>query len=229
MADPIIDLHSVHKSFRQKDRSVKVLSGVDLVIGRGEFITVQGKSGSGKSTLLNIIAGLLKPSAGTVTFEGRNIYAMNDGARSRFRNENIGFVFQQFFLIRYLTCEENLSLPGLFSRWKGRDLQRRVEEIMEMLDIASLRKSYPPALSGGQQQRIAIGRALLMKPKILLCDEPIANLDPEAGEKVLQTFMNLAERDAITVIVVSHQPGISEAAGRTYRLAGGKLQDDKAS
>jgi len=221
----IIAIRSVHKSFRESGRKIHVLKGIDFNVRQGEFVAIHGKSGTGKTTLLNIIAGFLSPDAGKVTVSDLDIYSINDRARSRFRNENIGFIFQQFFLIRYLRCEENLSLPGLFSKWKGEELSRRVDELMDMMDLKSMRKSYPFTLSGGQQQRIAIGRALLMKPKILLCDEPIGNLDKQTGTRILKIFKNLSESEGITVIVVTHMERVSELSDRTLHLVDGKLTD----
>ncbi len=227
MGDPLLALRSVYKSFRKGDKLVRVLKGVEFTVAAGDFVAVFGESGSGKSTLLNIIAGLMPPDAGSVSCDGRNIYAMNDAARSCYRNESIGLIFQQFFLIPHLTCEENILLPGLIARKKGKDLQRRADELMEMLGIASLKSDRPPFLSGGQQQRVAICRALLQKPKILLCDEPVANLDPENGDKIIQIFRTLVEKEGTTVIVVSHQPEISKAAGKKFRLQEGKLHDEE--
>jgi len=164
-----------------------------------------------------------------VVVADKDLYSADDSARSRFRNEKIGFIFQQFFLIRYLSCEENLSLPGLFSRWKGKELKDKVDRILEMMDLVSMRDRYPVTLSGGQQQRIAIGRALLLEPKILLCDEPVGNLDKETGTRILKIFKDLSRSRNITVIVVTHMDRISEFSDRMLILENGKLRDAEAS
>jgi ABC-type lipoprotein export system ATPase subunit len=229
MDGEIIHLEAVHKSFSKARRKLDVLCGVDFRVAEGEFVAIQGKSGTGKTTLLNVIAGFLRPDSGRVVVAERNLYSSDDTQRSRFRNENIGFIFQQFFLIRYLSCEENLSLPGLFSRWKGQELRDKVDRILEMMDLVSMRDRYPVTLSGGQQQRIAIGRALLLEPKILLCDEPVGNLDKETGTRILQIFKDLSRTRNITVIVVTHMDRISEFSDRMLILEKGKLRDAAAS
>lgn len=229
MGDTIIKLETVHKSFPKARQKLEVLRGVELRVGEGEFVAIQGKSGTGKTTLLNVIAGFLRPDAGRVVVADRDIYTVDDSARSRFRNEKIGFIFQQFFLIRYLSCEENLSLPGLFSRWKGKELRDKVDKILEMMDLVSMRDRYPVTLSGGQQQKIAIGRALLLEPRILLCDEPVGNLDKETGTRILKVFKDLSTRRNITVIVVTHMDRISEFSDRMLILEQGRLRDAAAS
>ena len=225
----IIHLEGVHKSFAKARQKLEVLRGVDFRVGEGEFVAIQGKSGTGKTTLLNVIAGFLRPDSGRVVVDEKDLYLADDSQRSRFRNEKIGFIFQQFFLIRYLSCEENLSLPGLFSRWKGKELRDKVDRILEMMDLVSMRERYPVTLSGGQQQRIAIGRALLLEPKILLCDEPVGNLDKETGTRILKIFKDLSKTRNITVIVVTHMDRISEFSDRMLILEKGKLQDASAS
>jgi putative ABC transport system ATP-binding protein len=226
MSEDIIRLESVHKSFASSGRRLKVLSGLEAAIREGEFVAVKGRSGAGKTTLLNVIAGFLPPEGGTVRVRGQDLYALRDTPRSRFRNENIGFIFQQFFLIPYLSCVENISLPGLFSmRLRGKELSRRVDEIIEMMELQSMRDSYPATLSGGQQQRIAVGRALLMQPRILLCDEPIGDLDRESGGRILDIFKNLSRNNHITLIVVTHMDRVARLADRTLELVDGKVKD----
>ena len=224
MGEAIIDIRRVFHTFKSSSRSVRVLRGLEFEAWAGELVAIYGRSGSGKTTLLNIIAGLLQPNSGRIMVAGRDIYAMNDSARSRFRNEIIGFIYQQFSLISHLTCEENIKLPGLFSTWKGKKIDDRVDRLLDMMDIAELRGSYPDTLSGGQQQRIAIARALLLKPGILLCDEPIGDLDSETGEKILNIFKGLSRDDGITIVVVTHEVKLSAMADKTLYLESGSLK-----
>ena len=229
MGDAIIDIRRVFHTFKSRSRSVRVLRGLELEARAGELVAICGKSGSGKTTLLNVIAGLLQPNSGKIMVAGRDVYAMKDSACSRFRNETIGFIYQQFSLISHMSCEENIKLPGLFSTWKASRIDDRVDKLLAMMDITELRSSYPDTLSGGQQQRIAIARALLLKPSILLCDEPIGDLDSETGTKVLNIFKGLNRDDGITIVVVTHEGKVSAMADRALYLENGRLRDEKAS
>jgi len=227
MNDIIISLKNIRKSFlREKggDSPNFVLKGLDLEVRKGEFISIHGKSGSGKTTLLNITAGLMEPDAGLVKFEGKNLYSLSDYKRSFIRNRKMGFIFQQFFLIPAIKVRENIMLPGVIAKIGKKELMKRIDEVLEILDLKHLAEYYPFTLSGGQQQRVAIGRAILMKPAVLLCDEPIANLDPESSEKIVSIFKNLSLNEKVAIIVVSHQHSIDNVADTRYLLKDGKLE-----
>jgi len=228
MAAPVVSLQSVHHGYRRAGRFSKVLQGITLDVREGEFVTVCGESGSGKTTLLNIVAGYLRPTAGRVALRGEDLFAMGDAAASRFRNANLGFIFQQFFLVGYLSCEENILLPAMFSGWSGAKTRARAGELMESLGLLALRDHLPAELSGGQQQRVAVARALLLKPALLLCDEPTGNLDPVNAASVLACLRELSGKERTTVVVVSHEEIVSSASDRVLVLAQGRL-DDRAA
>lgn len=223
----VIEISSLYHSYGKDGGKLRVLRGVDLNVRRGELLVIYGKSGSGKTTLLNIIAGYIKPDAGRVRVLGNDILSMSDFELSKFRNRNIGFIFQQFFLINYLTCEENIQLPGYFSKFDSSWIRKRTEEMLRVVELDEFRNYYPPMLSGGQQQRVSIARAIFLNPAILLCDEPIGNLDSETGTKMVRMFKELNLKQKVTVIIVSHEEEISNVADRIAYLRDGKLVDEK--
>ncbi len=227
----MIRLSGVHKTYRTGQTNLDVLKGVDLEIAAGEFVSIIGRSGSGKTTLLNIIGGLDSDYRGTVEVEGTQLGQMSDRDLSRYRNRHIGFVFQSFHLLGHMTCLENVILPALFDGGQGslstRDAQARGLELLAQMDLADKAKSRPIHLSGGQKQRIAIARALLHKPSLLICDEPTGNLDRESGDAILNLFSELNRRDGITLIIVTHDDLIAEAAARVVRIVEGNVVEDR--
>ncbi|HEX9241254.1 MAG TPA: ABC transporter ATP-binding protein [Anaeromyxobacter sp.] len=221
----MIRLRGVTKSFRDAGRSVPVLRGVDLHVAPGELVAIVGPSGSGKSTLLYVAGALDRDFAGDATVAGVSLAGLSEEGRAALRNESIGFVFQSFNLLHGLTAAENVMLPGLLRR--GRTdavpaLRARAEHALEEVGLAEKADQPPARLSGGERQRVAIARALLVRPRVLLADEPTGNLDAVTGEAMIQQFAALA-RAGLSVLVVTHEERVSRAASRVLHLAEGRL------
>ncbi len=199
--------------------SVTALDGVDLCLASGEFLAVQGPSGSGKSTLLLIAGGLLTPSSGRVLFEGRDVYSLTAETRTRWRAENVGFVFQQFHLIPYLSTYENILAPTLGRA--ANDAPRRAAELIERFGLGERKNHVPAALSTGERQRVALARALLHRPKVLLCDEPTGNLDEQNSAVVIDCLAEF-QREGGAVLLVTHYSIAAARAARCVQLRAGR-------
>jgi putative ABC transport system ATP-binding protein len=215
----------VRKSFRDGEREVRVLDGLDLDVAPGELVAVVGPSGSGKSTLLYLVGGLDGDFEGEAVVAGRSLRALPERERAAFRNAEVGFVFQAFNLLPQLTALENACLPGWFaSAPRSRvEVERRGREALARVGLAELAHQRPGQLSGGQRQRVAIARALFAGPRLLLADEPTGNLDSGTGQEIIGLFSELS-RGGMTVLVVTHEERVSGAASRVLRLAGGQLR-----
>jgi putative ABC transport system ATP-binding protein len=199
------------------------LNGVSLSVEEGEFTAIMGPSGSGKSTLLNLVAGLDRPSAGTVTIAGSDLGKMGESALARFRRDRIGFVFQFFYLLPNLTALENVLIPA---QLKGNVVPGRAEELLDQLGIKEVANRYPARLSGGQQQRVAIARALINKPMLLLADEPTGALDTNSGEQVMDLLAAL-HHDGQTILLVTHDAKLATRhAARVISVMDGRITDD---
>ena len=202
---------------------VHALDGVSLSVEEGEFLAIIGTSGSGKTTLLQILGGLDEPTAGGVWIRGNSLKDMTEDERTIFRRRNIGFVFQQYNLIPVINVYENIVLP---LRLDGAEIDEKLlEDIVRTLKIGEKLENLPEELSGGQQQRVAIARALMVKPAVLLCDEPTGNLDSVTSMEVISLLKTCAARFHQTVIVVTHQEAIAQMADRILRVEDGKLYD----
>ncbi|MDD5408631.1 MAG: ABC transporter ATP-binding protein, partial [Candidatus Omnitrophica bacterium] len=178
MSKDIVKVSGICKSYRDSASSLEVLKDINFTVGEGEFLAVQGPSGAGKSTLLHILGGLDNPTGGTVYFEGEDIYGLDENARAAFRNRKVGFVFQFFHLLPELTALENVLLPGILKSWWSRKKSSEfARQLLDRLGLSGRLSHKPAALSGGEQQRVAICRALINRPQLLLCDEPTGNLD----------------------------------------------------
>ncbi len=221
----MIDLSDVHRTFVDGSHELKVLQGVNWHIEDGDSIAVMGRSGTGKSTLLNLIGGLDRKYKGGIKVDGQSLEKMSDKELTRFRNEKIGLVFQSFHLMDQLTTEENVMLPTWFSQKPGEYHQRSCD-LLQRVGLADKIGKYPNRLSGGEKQRIAIARALVMQPKILLCDEPTGNLDEQTSEEVLQLFKELHQEEGITLIMITHDHRIAAATQKTMVLKNGRLEQD---
>lgn len=213
-------LQDLTKTYQTRAGEVKALDGVSLRIDQGEFIAVCGPSGSGKTTLLMMIAAMLRPSRGAVRFEDRDLYQMTGSARARFRARNIGFVFQMFHLVPYLSVLENVLVAGAVAH--GGDAKARAEELLQRLGLGHRIGHRPSELSAGEKQRTAIARALLNRPKLILADEPTGNLDPQNAEGVLQ-HLGSFQKEGGTVIVATHGLAAQGCATRTINLREGRL------
>jgi len=214
----ILQLEDVSRAYRMGSVEVKALKNVTLSIARGEFIVILGPSGSGKTTLLNLIGGIDSPSSGEILVDGIDISTLDDKSLTDYRRKNIGFVFQFFNLIPTLTARENVEFAA--------ELVKKPRDTMEMLEMVGLKERadhYPSELSGGEQQRLAIARALVKDPPILLCDEPTGELDFETGKHILNKLRMINKEDHKTVLLVTHNTAIGDIADRVLRLRSGEI------
>ena len=225
---PAVELRKLSKSYREGEAERGVLRDVSVTLASGEIAVLVGRSGSGKSTLLNIIAGIDKPTAGTVMVDGTDLTGLSEHARTRFRRRHIGFVFQFFNLIPLLTVEENLLLPlELNGRADGKGVAR-ARELLERVGLGGRGGSYPERLSGGEQQRVAIARALIHEPALILADEPTGNLDAETAASVLDLLDGLAREAGRTVLMATHSREVLGVADRIFSLQRGALMEEPA-
>lgn len=216
----MIEIHNIDKRYRSGKDELVVLKGTSAVFDQGTFAAICGPSGCGKSTLLLIMGGLLRPDRGSVTIHGEALFSVSSEQRALRRARLMGFVFQRFHLIPYLTVEENIEAAAI-ALGRGRDRARAVE-LMERLQIADRRRHVPGKLSVGEQQRAALARAMYNRPKVLLADEPTGNLDPENGEIVLRAFADFAAEGG-TVVMVTHHPDAAGQADKRWWLKSGRL------
>jgi putative ABC transport system ATP-binding protein len=222
----VIRLRGVTKSFRDADRDVPILRGVDLEVAAGELVAIVGPSGSGKSTLLYVTGALDLDFGGEATVAGVPLAGLSPEDRAAFRNREIGFVFQSFNLLQGFSALENVMLPGLLRRGGGgpaAELRARAEGALADVGLADKARQPPARLSGGERQRVAIARALFGGPRVLLADEPTGNLDAVTGEGIIRRFADLAA-GGLTVLVVTHEERVSRAASRVLYLADGRLR-----
>jgi putative ABC transport system ATP-binding protein len=223
MSQPLIQIEELTKVFYTDEIETHALSGIHLVINKGEYVAMSGPSGCGKSTLLSIIGLLDTPTGGKYELNGHAVESLNFAQRSRIRNQEIGFIFQSFNLIGDLTVYENVELPLTYrSGMTQAERKRRVQESLERVAMAHRIKHYPSQLSGGQQQRVAVARALAGSPSILLADEPTGNLDSRNGEAVMELMQNLHSEGA-TICMVTHDPRFARHAERNVHLFDGKV------
>jgi len=219
---PVIRLRDVTKSYGIGAARTQVLRGVSFDVEPGELIALVGQSGSGKSTLLNVIGGLDQPDAGEVEVLGVDTLKATDAARSKLRNQSIGFVFQSFNLLDHLDVIGNVTLPAAFSPG-ATEIETRGHEALRRVGLADFAKRRPGELSGGQKQRVAIARALFGSPSLLLCDEPTGNLDSETGKEVIDFFRELNAKDGVTLVIVTHERRVSSVAKRVIIMRDGML------
>ncbi len=210
------------KTYGMNETAVKALKPTDLEIKEGEFVAIVGPSGSGKSTLLHLLAGLDKPSAGKVFINEQDIYELSENELSRYRRQNVGFIFQAFNLIPILSAEENIKLPVLMD---GKKVDEGyIDEIMDVLDIKERRKHLPGELSGGQQQRVSIARALINNPDIIIADEPTGALDSHTSKEIMGMFKELND-EGITIILITHDINVARQANRVMSIFDGELKE----
>ena len=218
----------IHKIYRDGKKDLHVLQGIDLEVKRGEALAVVGPSGAGKSTLLHILGGIDRPSSGKVFFGSRDFYALPDNERARLRNQEIGFVFQFYHLLPEFTVLENAIMPALVRSNEIREtryeIRKRGENLIRELRLGDRIRHRPSELSGGEQQRVAIGRALINNPGILLCDEPTGNLDSKMGEEILNILFELNRKSHTTIIIVTHDREIAKRAHRIAEITDGRIK-----
>ena len=218
-------VQEVVKEFRQGERVVRALDGVSLEVPLGRFVAIMGASGSGKSTLLHLMAGLAKADQGKVLVNGEDLGRLNDRQLTRFRRRQIGLVFQSFNLIPTLSAEENMLLPLQLERRSGPVPRERLNELLTSLGIAHRRGHRPDALSGGEQQRVAIGRALITDPAVILADEPTGNLDSVNSHSVCELLRDLSADQGKTIVMVTHEPSVAAYAGEVVVIRDGQMID----
>jgi ABC-type lipoprotein export system ATPase subunit len=223
---PQIVLQDIQKTYRLGGTTINAVDGVSLEIEKGDFVSIVGHSGSGKTTLLSIIGGILSPTSGRVIFDGTDIYSLEEEALSGYRADKIGYIFQFASLLPVLTAKENLLLPTLFGRNGEADVGRRAEEYLGMVGLKEKINAYPSQLSGGQQRRIAVARALMNDPDVILADEPTGDLDEETEAEVMEFFRWINQK-GITFILVTHSSELARAATRKIRMTHGKIEEMK--
>ena len=226
----LIQMQRVKKVFYADEVETHALSGIDLTICPGEYLSIAGPSGCGKSTLLSILGLLDTPSEGSYELNGRPVEKLDFAERAQIRNREVGFIFQSFNLIGDLTVYENVELPLTYRKMPASERKERVEHSLERINMTHRMKHYPAQLSGGQQQRVAVARALAGKPSILLADEPTGNLDSRNGEAVMELLRDL-HREGATICMVTHDPRFARFADRTIHLFDGRIvqEDDLAA
>jgi lipoprotein-releasing system ATP-binding protein len=222
-ARALIEVSGLDKTFYDADREIRVLRGLDLTVQAGEEIAIVGESGTGKSTLLHIIGSLENPNAGKVFFEGQDLFALDQKALAEFRNLKLGFVFQFHYLLADFSALENVMMPALISRMPEAQAAERAAEMLKLVGLGDKLGRRPAELSGGEQQRVAVARAVVLRPKLLLADEPTGNLDPHTAEEVHSLFHRLNRELGITLVIATHNERLMRSVGRALRLRDGKL------
>ena len=221
--DEVLLVRSLRKSFDSEGGPVRALRGVDLVLGRGEFVAVMGPSGCGKSTLLNLISGVDMPSGGEISVAGRSLAGMNEDERARMRRQQIGFVFQFFNLLEGMSALENVVLAAVIAGVPRKRAEASARSLLDLLGLVDKADEGPGFLSGGQRQRLAIARALVNEPTLLLADEPTGALDSEGAMEILELFRRL-HAGGQTILLVTHDEHIAERAGRVVAMRDGRLE-----
>ena len=225
---PAVSVTGLSKVYGQGPTETRALDGVDVEFEQGEFAAIMGPSGSGKSTLLHIVGALEAPTTGTVRVAGDELQGMSDAELTRLRREHIGFVFQFFNLLPSLSALENVLLPALIAKEDPRRHEQRARDLLAKVRLADRVDHLPSELSGGEQQRVSIARALLLEPPLILADEPTGNLDSRAGREILDLLRAVADHEARTVVMVTHDPAAAAVADRVVFLRDGRIVDEVA-
>src|SRR5215211_6028551 len=220
--EPVLRLAEVNKTYLLGDEQVDVLIDFDFTLAAGEFVVVTGPSGAGKSTLLHVAGGLDAPDKGTVAVAGQDVWSMSAGARAAFRRRNLGFVFQFFNLVPMLTAVENVSLPLVLDGMPARSADSRATELLHRVGLGDRAQHRPSELSGGQMQRVAVARALVARPSIILADEPTGNLDSQSSTEVLNLLRSLSEEHGTAVVMVTHDQVAARYGSREVHLVDGR-------
>lgn len=221
--ESIVVVRDVYKEFRRDEIRIPVLMGIDLDVAAGDFLALMGPSGSGKSTLLNLVAGLDRPTSGTVTVVGQDLSKTSESDLARWRSRHIGFIFQLYNLIPVLTAYENVELPLTLTRLKRKQRDEHVRAALDVVGLTDRMDHYPRQLSGGQEQRVSIARAIATDPTLLVADEPTGDLDAKSAQEILDLMERLNKEFEKTIIMVTHDPNAADRAGRTLHLEKGIL------
>jgi putative ABC transport system ATP-binding protein len=224
--EAVIQVENLHRQFKMGDEVVHALDGVSLEIRQGEFFGISGSSGSGKSTLLYILAGLDRPTSGSIRVMGRDITRLDENELAAYRRTTVGFIYQSFQLIPSMTALQNVELPMIFSRLPQAERMERARSLLCLIGLEKRIHHRPVELSGGQRQRVAVARALTNRPAILIADEPTGNLDSRSGQEVIDLLRSLSEEQQVTVVIVSHDPAVIHATRRGVRLQDGKIVEE---
>jgi putative ABC transport system ATP-binding protein len=220
---PVIEISDVWKLHKLGDEVVKALVAADLQVMPGEFVCLMGPSGSGKSTLLNIIGGLDRPTKGSVKVAGKDTSKLTESQFAALRHDTIGFIFQSYNLIPFLSAVENVELPLMFEPYDRKSLRKRALELLDLVGLSHRVDHQPTKMSGGEQQRTAIARSLISNPTLVLADEPTANLDHKTGETVVRMLRDLCSTIGVTVVASTHDPIVAEEASRVVRMRDGQI------
>ncbi len=225
---PFIQIENLFKSYSQNTFSeVEVIKGLNLEINSGDFLSLMGPSGSGKSTLLNLIGLLDQPNKGEIFFDGMNLTNLEHNDKARLRNNEFGFVFQGFNLLKRISILDNVALPLIYQGVERFVARERAQVLIKSTGLAGLESRLPNQISGGQQQRVAIARALIAKPKLILADEPTGNLDSKTAGEIMGMFRDLNAKSGITIILVTHEPDIAEFGSRIIKMKDGRILTDE--
>ena len=221
----MVDIQKVRRVYHRDSQEITVLDGIDLSVPEGEFVALMGPSGSGKTTLLNLLAGIDRPTSGTIRVAGTDLGTLSESSLAAWRSRNIGFIFQFYNLIPVLTAVENVELPLLLSRLGRKDRRERALTALRVVGLADRAFHYPRQLSGGQEQRVAIARAIVADPKVLVADEPTGDLDARSAEEILTLMETLNREFKKTIVMVTHDPRASQRAHTQRHLDKGVLRD----
>ena len=224
-AEKLLEIHDLRKAFVHRGKRIEVLTGIDLQVDQGEMCAVVGASGAGKSTFLHVVGTLDTPTSGTIAFRGQDVTGFPSKRLSEFRNRTIGFVFQFHHLLPEFTALENTMMPGLIQRMPRQQIEDEARSILDEVGLTDRLTHKPGELSGGEQQRVALARALVLKPALLLADEPTGNLDGDTSEGIHDLFFSMNERYGTTMLLVTHNPSLAERMPRTLKLEDGKISD----
>ena len=219
----MVEVKGVRKEYHREGEVISVLDGISLDVPEGEFLALMGPSGSGKTTLLNLIAGIDRPTGGSVVVAGTDVGRLSESALARWRSQNVGFIFQFYNLIPVLNAVENVELPLLLTHLSKGERRQRAMTALKVVGLEDRARHYPRQLSGGQEQRVAIARAIVADPKVLVADEPTGDLDREAGDNVLGLLHVLSKEHGKTIVMVTHDPHAADAADRILHLEKGRL------
>ncbi len=225
--DLLLLVRNVHKTYTLGKRALEVLRGVTLEVPRGDFLALRGASGAGKSTLLYLMGGLDTPNHGEVELAGRNLAGLTRRELARVRNEEVGFIFQSYYLLPELDALENVCLPARMARKPARETERRARDLLERVGLGERMEHKPYELSGGEQQRVAIARALINEPQLILADEPTGNLDSHTGEEIVNLLVSLREEKKTTLVMATHDMSLASRAPRCIHIVDGLIPEEQ--